>query len=180
MANDNKITLLDWIEKNPREYTYFALGSAPRYTEMSKFTAEIDQIYPRFLRKVNKTIRIIHFDQLFERDDNFAFLYEYFDSLGFNHSMINNTTGSYASGLISGGVDNSGLVYVNGNLIASVASGFSINVNFPPGISGVSISTNNDGGISNPAGLYLEVRLNGSVVSYTGQLYNGIRKWSYN
>ena len=90
MANDNKITLLDWIEKNPREYTYFALGSAPRYTEMSKFTAEIDQIYPRFLRKVNKTIRIIHFDQLFERDDNFAFLYEYFDSLGFNHSMINN------------------------------------------------------------------------------------------
>lgn len=89
MTNNNKISLLDWIGKNPRDYTYFALGGAPRYTELSKLTAEIDQIYPLFLRKVNnKTIRIIHFDPLFHRDDNYAFLYEYFDSLNFNHNMI--------------------------------------------------------------------------------------------
>ena len=61
----------------PREYTYIGIGSKNRYDDLKKFTPNIDQIFPRFLDKIKTTIRIVHFDPMFEEDN--GFLQKYFD-----------------------------------------------------------------------------------------------------
>jgi hypothetical protein len=72
--------ILDYCRKNPREYTYVGVGSKNRYDDLEKFIPEIDQILPRFLDDVTKTLRVIHFDQEFDKSP--AFLDRYFKSKG--------------------------------------------------------------------------------------------------
>jgi hypothetical protein len=73
-------TTCDYFYVNPREYTYIGIGSGPRFTKLTEFVEEVDQIIPVFVRDIinntDKTIRIIHFDVEFER--HFNFLQEYF------------------------------------------------------------------------------------------------------
>lgn len=59
----------------PREYTYIGIGSKNRYDDLTKFSKDIDQIFPVFLDKIQTTIRIIHFDPRFEEDNGFLEMY---------------------------------------------------------------------------------------------------------
>jgi hypothetical protein len=77
--------LLDFISKNPRDFTYFAVGSVPRTTKLNDFISELDQIFPTFLREYinysDSTIRVVHYDPLFKQEHNISFLKDYFASL---------------------------------------------------------------------------------------------------
>ena len=77
--------LLDFFEKNPRDYTYFAVGSGPRSLEVDKLTPELDQIFPTFLREfvstTDSTIRVVHYDPVFSGVPVINFLHKYFKSL---------------------------------------------------------------------------------------------------
>jgi hypothetical protein len=77
--------LLDFISKNPRDFTYFAVGSVPRTTKLNDFIPELDQIFPTFLREYinysDSTIRVVHYDPLFKQEHNISFLKDYFASL---------------------------------------------------------------------------------------------------
>lgn len=77
--------LLDFISKNPRDFTYFAVGSGPRESKLNNFNAQLDQIFPTFLRDYisysDSTIRVVHYDPVFEQEDRIIFLKTYFDSL---------------------------------------------------------------------------------------------------
>ena len=77
--------LLDFISKNPRDFTYFAVGSGPRTTELNNFNSQLDQIFPTFLRDYisfsDSTIRVVHYDPVFKLEDEITFLKTYFNSL---------------------------------------------------------------------------------------------------
>jgi hypothetical protein len=57
--------LLDYCRKNPRAFTYFAIGSAP-YHPVEELSLASDQIVPVFLRDIEAPARAIHFDPLFK------------------------------------------------------------------------------------------------------------------
>jgi hypothetical protein len=97
-TNDNLPTTFilenvhEYSSVNPRDLTHIAIGSSPRYGDMTKFIPEIDQLLPQFMLKeiktTTKTIRIIHIDEFTER--SLPFLHEYFASfsaknLNFTH-----------------------------------------------------------------------------------------------
>lgn len=77
--------LLDFISKNPRDFTYFAVGSGPRTTKLNNFNSQLDQIFPTFLRDYinysDYTIRVVHYDPFFKMDHIINFLKTYFASL---------------------------------------------------------------------------------------------------
>jgi hypothetical protein len=75
--------ILNYVQANPREYTYLGIGSKNRTNDLTKFTPDLDQILPCFLKDVKKTIRVIHFDPAFSNDYNF--LSSYFKSKGFTN-----------------------------------------------------------------------------------------------
>ena len=78
--------LLDYYNRNPRDYHYFAVGAGPRTLILDKFTSDIDQIYPTFLKKVkDKTIRVTHFDPIFNNRKRIDFLQEYFKVMNFSY-----------------------------------------------------------------------------------------------
>jgi hypothetical protein len=66
-----------------RNYTYIGIGSKNRYSDLEKFTPEVDQILPCFLSTVPGTIRAIHFDPYFARQHDNGFLDMYFKAKGF-------------------------------------------------------------------------------------------------
>jgi len=74
--------LLKFSFREPRDMTYFAIGSAPHMTvdQIAK-SRKWDQIIPEFMvdiiNRTDKTIRIIHFDPEFSRKDEF--LNQYFN-----------------------------------------------------------------------------------------------------
>jgi hypothetical protein len=87
--------LLEFSIREPRDMTYFSIGSAPHMTvdQIAK-NRKWDQIIPEFMvdiiNRTDKTIRIIHFDPEFSRKDEF--LNQYFKkyqkatfNLTFNH-----------------------------------------------------------------------------------------------
>ena len=89
MAEINKLpttfileNVYEYSSANPRDLTHIAIGSSPRYADVTKFIPEIDQLLPQFMMKeietTTKTIRIIHIDEYTER--NLTFLHEYFAS----------------------------------------------------------------------------------------------------
>ena len=84
-SNQTIDLLLDFFQKNPRDFTYFAVGSYPRYLNFEEFTLEIDQIFPMFLRDFinsnDETIRVVHYDPMFNNTDGLDFLHKYFKSL---------------------------------------------------------------------------------------------------
>lgn len=67
--------ILDYCRKNPREYTYVGVGSKNRFNTLKEFTPEIDQILPQFLDTITKTLRIIHFDEAFDKSPEFLDIY---------------------------------------------------------------------------------------------------------
>jgi len=85
-----------YFQSNPRDFTYFGIGTYPRVKSLNQFTPEVDQLIPVFLRehieKTSDTIRILLIDPLF--DNCIDFLHQYFastpyklsydDSEGFN------------------------------------------------------------------------------------------------
>jgi hypothetical protein len=77
----------------PRDFNYIGIGSGPRFTKVSQFGPDVDQILPKFLidtirdpSKNEMTIRIVHIDNSFGRC--IPFLHEYFaeksNSIGLN------------------------------------------------------------------------------------------------
>jgi len=89
MDSNQTIDLIyDFCNKNPRDYTYFAVGSSPGVLEIDKFTPKLDQIFPTFLRNVlnttSATIRVIHYDPMFIEEHIITFLKEYFKSLPYD------------------------------------------------------------------------------------------------
>lgn len=77
------LEVLRYTRANPREYTYIGIGSKNRTNDLTKFTADLDQILPCFVKDVSKTIRAIHFDPRFS--DDYEFLQKYFGSKGFTY-----------------------------------------------------------------------------------------------
>lgn len=78
--------LLDYYNRNPRDYHYFAVGAGPRTLTLDKFSSDIDQLYPTFLKKVkDKTIRVTHFDPIFRNKDRIDFLKVYFKVMNFSY-----------------------------------------------------------------------------------------------
>jgi len=77
------LDVLRYTDANPREYTYLGIGSKNRTNDLAKFTPDLDQILPCFLKDVKKTIRAIHFDPAFSNDYNF--LTSYFKAKGFTN-----------------------------------------------------------------------------------------------
>jgi hypothetical protein len=78
--------LLDYYNRNHREYHYFAVGAGPRTLNLDKFTCDIDQIYPKFLKEIkDKTIRVTHFDPIFKNKDRIDFLDKYFTVMNFSY-----------------------------------------------------------------------------------------------
>jgi hypothetical protein len=71
---------------NRRDYTYIGIGSKNRYSDLEKFTPEVDQILPCFLSTVKGTIRAIHFDPFFAPEHDNGFLDMYFKAKGFRKS----------------------------------------------------------------------------------------------
>jgi hypothetical protein len=80
-------SVFDYSSKNPRDFTYIGIGSAPARIpvdtqDLSIFTPELDQLMPAFVLKeiatTSKTIRIIHIDSWTERF--LPFLHIYFAS----------------------------------------------------------------------------------------------------
>ena len=73
--------LVKFCSREPRDMTYFAIGSTPHMTvdQIAK-NRKWDQLIPEFMidiiNRTDKTIRIIHFDPAFSRKDDF--LNEYF------------------------------------------------------------------------------------------------------
>jgi len=78
-------SLLDFFQRNPRDFTYFAVGSSPRILDVEKLTPELDQIFPTFLRDYitskDDTIRVVHYDPVFNQEAVINFLHQYFKSL---------------------------------------------------------------------------------------------------
>ena len=88
-SNQTIDLLLDFFQRNPRDYTYFAVGSGPRTIQLEAFIPELDQIFPSFLREYisfnEDTIRIVHYDSVFNKKEVINFLNIYFKKLGFNY-----------------------------------------------------------------------------------------------
>ena len=78
------MNILEYCNANTRDYTYIGIGSKNRYSDLDKFTDEIDQILPCFLEKVTCTIRVIHFDPFFAPEYDNGFLNMYFEAKGFS------------------------------------------------------------------------------------------------
>jgi hypothetical protein len=69
---------------NSRDITFVGIGTTPRITNLDQFTDRIDQIIPLFIKNIKeKTIRLIHFDSVFERCIDF--LHVYFQSKNFTY-----------------------------------------------------------------------------------------------
>jgi hypothetical protein len=81
---DLKMNILEYCNANTRDYTYIGIGSKNRYSDLEKFTSEIDQILPCFLATVTGTIRAIHFDPYFAPEHDNGFLDIYFKAKGFD------------------------------------------------------------------------------------------------
>lgn len=77
------MNILEYCNANVRDYTYIGIGSKNHFSELEKFTPEVDQILPCFLNAVPGTIRIIHFDPFFAPEHDKGFLDMYFKSKGF-------------------------------------------------------------------------------------------------
>jgi hypothetical protein len=71
--------IVNYIIRNPRDITYIGLGSSPRFSKLDEFTSKIDQILPVFMmdliKNTTKTIRVIHYDPMFEHTLEFLQLY---------------------------------------------------------------------------------------------------------
>lgn len=88
--------LIPYFKSNPRDLTYFGIGTYPRILSLDKFTPEINQLIPVFLKeyieRTSDTIRILLIDPLFDRCIDFLHQYfastpyalDYDDSEGFN------------------------------------------------------------------------------------------------
>ncbi len=74
--------LIAYFQANPRDLTYFGIGTYPRVQSLEQFTPEIDQLIPVFMKehieKTSDTIRILLIDPEF--DNCMDFLHRYFAS----------------------------------------------------------------------------------------------------
>jgi hypothetical protein len=74
--------LIPYFQANPRDLTYFGIGTYPRFLSLNKFTPEVDQLIPVFIKehieKTSDTIRILLIDPEF--DNCMDFLRHYFAS----------------------------------------------------------------------------------------------------
>jgi hypothetical protein len=80
------MNILEYCNANPRDYTYIGIGSKNRYSDLEKFTPEVDQILPCFLSTLKNSTRVIHFDPYFAPQHDNGFLEVYFKAKGF-HNM---------------------------------------------------------------------------------------------
>lgn len=82
ISNYSRANLMDTI--------CVGIGTNPRINKLEQFIPRIDQVIMRFLTNLDGTLRIIHFDQLFQ--NSIMFLHEYFHSKNFDydHSMEEN------------------------------------------------------------------------------------------
>lgn len=80
------MNIIEYCKANTRDYTYIGIGSKNRYSDLEKFTPEVDQILPCFLEEVKQTIRVIHFDPYFSPEHDMGFLDKYFKAKGFQKS----------------------------------------------------------------------------------------------
>ena len=63
--------IVDHCKYNHRDYTYIGIGSKNRVDNVEEFNADMDQILPCFLQKVQgKSIRCIHFDKAFNPEED--------------------------------------------------------------------------------------------------------------
>lgn len=94
--------LIPYFQVNPRDLTYFGIGTFPRVQSLDQFTSEVDQLIPVFLKEYIKkstdTIRILLIDPQFDRCMDFLHQYfsstsydlDYDDSEGFNRWISGN------------------------------------------------------------------------------------------
>ena len=82
----------NYSRENLMDTICVGIGTNPRTNNLDHFTPRIDQIIMKFLTNLDGTLRIIHFDQLFQ--NSIIFLHEYFHSKNFDydHSMEENNT----------------------------------------------------------------------------------------
>jgi hypothetical protein len=82
--------ILDHCKYNHRDYTYIGIGSKNRVDNVEEFNADMDQILPCFLQKVQgKSIRCIHFDKAFSPEEDEGFLLKYSMSKRFKQTYDN-------------------------------------------------------------------------------------------
>lgn len=82
--------IVDHCKYNHRDYTYIGIGSKNRVDNVEEFNADMDQILPCFLQKVQgKSIRCIHFDKAFSPEYDKGFLLKYFTSKRFKQTYDN-------------------------------------------------------------------------------------------
>jgi hypothetical protein len=82
--------IIDHCKYNHRDYTYIGIGSKNRVDNLEEFNADMDQILPCFLKKVQgKSIRCIHFDKAFSPEEDEGFLSKYFMSKRFKQTYDN-------------------------------------------------------------------------------------------
>jgi hypothetical protein len=82
--------IVDHCKYNHRDYTYIGIGSKNRVDNLEEFNADMDQILPCFLQKVQgKSIRCIHFDKAFSPEYDKGFLLKYFMSKKFKQTYDN-------------------------------------------------------------------------------------------
>jgi hypothetical protein len=78
--------LIEYFQANPRDFSYFGIGTYPRVQSLEQFTPVIDQLIPVFLKdqieKSTDTIRILLIDPLFDRCMDF--LHHYFASTSYD------------------------------------------------------------------------------------------------
>jgi hypothetical protein len=78
--------LISYFQANPRDLTYFGIGTYPRVQLLEQFTPEVDQLIPVFLKdqikKSTDTIRILLIDPQF--DKCMDFLHQYFLSTSYD------------------------------------------------------------------------------------------------
>jgi hypothetical protein len=94
--------LIPYFQVNPRDLTYFGIGTFPRVQSLDKFIPELDQLIPVFLKdqieRSTDTIRILLIDPQFDRCMDFLHHYfssttydfDYDDSEGFNRWISGN------------------------------------------------------------------------------------------
>ena len=75
--------LMDYCDSNPREYTYFAIGSAPHLT-IDKLDERWDQVIPKFvldiLDNTDLTVRLINIDPQFGSENIKQLMVDYHNS----------------------------------------------------------------------------------------------------
>ena len=69
--------ILAQVQAEPKDYTYIGIGSCPHCGDPEKLEDRWDQLMPMFVREVpsSKTLRIIHIDPAFYREEEFLTKY---------------------------------------------------------------------------------------------------------